>query len=226
MIFDEPSLDQRLRQRVANQYWDRALKDYSYRAGVKDRIARVMDVARGYPDDLFQLIYDFLSDEATVTGHHLLAAIHSNSDQGSIREYIAFGGLIKGADGGFLPSPKMFLRSLRNYPVLPYLDDYSTVEGQTREQVIALLTVASHLHGYVIENNAAKWMPLIYHDAWQYGEDQSITIKGKELVSLIASRPSYAEVIASIIIDRKTGDAEVIKEVLDSKTTSLMMGTL
>lgn len=113
----------------------------------------------------------------------------------------------------------VFLKSLHHHTQLPPLDDYSANET-TRKQCIALMIVINGIYDRIRESYN---LALIKRNP-QSGSIE--TLGGDGLVELVLQRPEDAARIVDIIVARKTGDAEMIRQVLNHETPALAEGAL
>ena len=101
--------------------------------------------------------------------------------------------------------------ALGEYKQLPRTGDYSSVEPELQEFIHGLMSITEHLHS-----------------EWFDQDEDSVPhiIQNKELVALIFEHPEQVEMVRAAMIERKTEDADIIREVLNSESTSLSQGAL
>lgn len=177
------------------------------------RIAR--EVFHEYPHDLLKQ----LVEQATSNKLSHLTIVHlSNSvDSTSMREAVCFYPHLTTKSTFFA---KALLHSLRNYPQLPQLDDYSTADETTRKQCIAIMVATEIINSGVDEQG--EFINSATDESGNFLE----LIRDPALVDLLIERPDQATSIANLVIERKTTDTKLIKSVLEHDNPALANGIL
>lgn len=170
-----------------------------------------------YPADLIEQLVGTAIKEELAYVYSLLISQHEHSDL--IREALCF--------MPYLPDmPEfravVFLKSLHHYPQLPTITDYSADET-TRKQCAAIAIVINAVY-YRLRNMGYNHL-LIKRQMSATG-DAIEMLDGNGLVEMLMQQPDDAARIADIVVDRITGHAELIREILNHETPALVDGVL
>ena len=171
-----------------------------------------------------QFISSITHPEATISGS-------------TINEYLAFLPVIepvKTPHDAF-----QMLLGLHECSSLPMMDDYSDADDQTKQAIMALITVTQmlyklnsdanvHAYDYISQGtstadqkrfwNEFKFIPLTTKGAIRISDD--------DLINLIIEHPDKAEAIAAVIIEDKINDASLVRDRVFSSAQPLRAGIL
>jgi len=163
-----------------------------------------------YPEELINKLDDHFAREAN--GSYLLAiVINEGVGASAVNELLAFAPYFKTDDTNIATS---MLRSLHQYGQLPSMPDYSLASEEVRNQCIALITVTEALDEYQYIHGDGH-LPIAYLLGNMENGNDLMMLQGDDLIALVLEQPADASTIADIIIERKTGDAELIREIMN-----------
>lgn len=184
---------------------------------VEFELALVREKLNKCPNHLINSLYeeimhgdpDFSSDLITLIGA-------GNNSLADVHEFLVFRPHLN-PDTGF-GTILSILRPLHLYTQLPEVENYAETSAEVQAQIIALLKVTEAIEGRGI-NDRSSVTPINFI--------QGMTmLSGDDLIRLVLNRPSDADHIARIIIDRNTQDPAFITMILDSGAVSLSSGAI
>lgn len=175
------------------------------------------DIIGKYQADLVAQLVEAISDETLP--YNVSVLISYGEDSNYIREALCFYPHIK-TKSAYLAD--VFLKSLRHYPQLPNVPDYSSADELTRKQCIAIMIATDIIHSRMAIRDRVSFLTPKHSPAG----DAVQMITGNGLVELLMDKPDDAHRIAEIIVTRATGDAELIKSILNHETPVLADGIL
>jgi hypothetical protein len=183
------------------------------------RIDTIMTTFTAYPEEVRRAILRHLNE--AVPSPVLYFIQESEWTAAMFSEYFAYQHELGNSD------PERFLTGLHCYPQLPEVEDYTTTNQRTQQQVKALLTVTRELVAkqteisrYNVMDPRLKELPLEYPDA------SGVKLKGDALIKLVLAHTEQADLITDIILERWTGDADLIRSILTSDSPAVSEGTL
>lgn len=114
------------------------------------------------------------------------------------------------------------VRGIRNMKEFQGHSDLTRLSETQSRQVSALLRV-----GYAVHYALGASHPSL-HDSckWGVGSRFPLRIQDNELVKLVMNDPSQDELICALIKDRRTADAALVKEFLNTSAPALVKGAL
>lgn len=196
--------------------------------GRKAEVNRTMNLIKEYPEGLRLAI---LEHDKNISEYEMpiTALIEGNSiTLPQLNEYFAYPILL----GRY---PGRLLRGVHLYPQLPQTEDFTTTDPSTQEQVSALLAVTTKLESEcyeMIQNNPhdprLKHLPFGYTpgDKYEPNEDNAATITNSDIIQLILDHPDRANEIADLIIQRRTNDPQLLRDIIEPPATALGTGVL
>jgi hypothetical protein len=173
----------------------------------------------GYPDQLLNGLHQEIihGDPDSEFAGDLLTLIGSgNYSVADVHEYLIFRPRLN-PDTGF-GTIRSILGALHHYAQLPELENYAEASAEDQAKIIALLKVTEAMEEHPLNDHSSNH-PLI-------GVRGMTMLSGEDLIQLVLSRPSDADRISRIIIDRKILDTTFITSVLDSGAPALSSGVL
>lgn len=161
--------------------------------------------------DRLLLADDAVSDVAANDVAILIKDGYSESSINEVLKYREVAGIFS-----FYQSMRLVLTlDANNYPGLPECDDYSKADDTVQSQCNALLKVTGAICNHLGESQVAL-----------RSLNNVPVIADSRLITLVLERHEDADVITSLIRDRKTADFDVIDGVLKSASAPLSNGTL
>lgn len=180
----------------------------------KKKADRIKATLAAYPEALVAKLDDkFAKKDHGV--YALATAVENGETPSFVGEAMEFGQYFQ-TDSVELAN--CMIRSLHQYKQLPSMEDYSLAPKDVQEQCNAILTVTEALDNHAYFNDVA--LPLKYTPSTGGMSNDYTVLQGDDLIALILERPRDAETIADLIIERQTGDAELLREIItqeDSK---------
>lgn len=197
----------------------------------KDRDKALSTLAR-FPEELQDDILFLMNNDDEDETHRitLVYSLTQGAPESFFNEYVAY--------NQFLTRDNYcrLLNGLRQYPQLPKVDDYSAVPERTREQITALLNVTEEVldeSRFRIKLNSRvrgydHGLPVFVAagEAQINYNGEAAVLTEKDLVQLILDHPEKSDQIKRIIIDRNTGDAELIRDIITTSAPAISEGTL
>lgn len=161
--------------------------------------------------DRLLLVSDTAND---VAANDAALLIKDGYSEGSINEVLKYRE-VAGIPGFYQSMRLVQTLDAKNYPGLPESDDYSKADDAVQSQCNALLKVTGAIWNHVGESRGAL-----------KNLNNVPVIADSRLVTLVLEHHEDADVITSLIRDRKTADFDVIDGVLNSASTPLSSGSL
>jgi len=174
----------------------------AYLARLNSKLEQIKQQLSSYPDQLINGLHQaLLHGDELLTNELSLLISNGNHGSAAVHEHLKFRPHL--SPDTDLSTVHSMIRGLRRYTQLPQMENYADAPADVQAQVIALLKVAEAVEAsYVLNHN------------------------GNNLVELIMIRPSEADRIARIILDRQTMDTALIASILDSAAPSLSNGII
>jgi hypothetical protein len=197
----EPDVDTALRRILREQ---NRFREYT--------IDYLMDRLGGYPVELRRAILN-----ATDCHKYIFLWVKYGWPASILNEYLTYR-----QELGVL-EPDAILAGLHHYQQLPQMDDYTTADAKTQEQVRAILTVTrqatrNEIDRIPAKDNTAQYFGRFNHDG--------VKLKDDALIKLIMDYPQHADTIADLIRERGSADAGLIHDMITSGSSPLGSGTL
>lgn len=171
-----------------------------------------------YPADLVQQLADAVSDNTL--SYTVTCLVSYGLDSTTIREARCFSEHLPQYGVHFA---QIMIRSLRHYPQLPKHPDYSTADETTKNQCIALMIATDTIHNGI--KNVEEKYELLKSQQDATGEPIML-LDGDGLIELLMDKPDQAQQIADLIVARKTGNGDLIRDILNHETPALADGLL
>ena len=194
---------------------DRSALIESIRYNVSQKAARGRNMPELIPyldnfdDDLLVRLKDYHTDD-THGYDRISRAILNRTVANELRELVHFSPLIH--HDARDATARMLINSLREYVVqLPSAASYSKTEKPVREKAEALVRVLS---------------AVAHVDGTSAFDGYGNTYPNRELIDLIVSSPEKAELMANVILGRKSTDVNMIREVLINDSVPMSDGVL
>ena len=176
---------------------------------------RIKTTLAAYPSELIARI-DTMLDSSSRAAYFVATSIGDEASTSFVNEMLAFGPYLQTESRENASSA---VKSLHRYTQLPQMADYGSAPEEVQYRCRAILTVTEALDEYHYYHGDGK-LPLQYILNTKNHKDSFMLLQGGDLIGLILEQPEHATAIADIIIERKTGDTDLIREILsqnDSK---------
>lgn len=185
-------------------------------------ISKTVTALNAYPEKLRKTILDYIKTETHEKTRGVLYWVQEGWTEATLNEWFSCEEVLQDTQ------PDQLLRGVHLYPQLPQIEDYTTADERTQEQVTALLAVTARLEKEKFARERANRDDPTLNDfpLETVGYHQAVKLNNDGLIKLILDRPEQADQIAGIILERGTADAELIQEALVTDSPSLHHGVL
>lgn len=168
-----------------------------------------------YPPELITRLETMLSSGSRAASF-VATAVDDGANASFVSEMLAFTPYLRTESSEVA---KGAIKSLHRYDQLPSMDDYGSAPEEVQRKCRAILVVTEALDEYHYYHGDGK-LPLAYILNNKNYNDSFMVLQGDALIDLILENPADATRISDIMIERLTGDAELIREIMsqhDSK---------